>query len=99
MEVVILSGADADLDEIYAFLEESSGGDKFLHSLDRKLELLRTFPEIAPRAQVSKLRQTRIGKTPYGVFYSIEGKRLMIVAIQDLRQDPKTIARIIRGRL
>ena len=39
MEVVILSGADADLDEIYAFLEESSGGDQFLQSLDRKLEL------------------------------------------------------------
>ena len=99
MEVVILSGADSDLDEIFALLDETSGGEKFLQALDRKLELLRSFPELAPRAKISAVRRTRIGKSAYGLFYTIEGKRLMIIALQDLRQDPKTIARIIRRRL
>ena len=40
MEVVILSGAEADMDEIYAAVEENSGGDRFLVAIDRKLDLL-----------------------------------------------------------
>jgi len=80
-------------------LEESGGGEKFLRSTDHKLELLRTFPEMAPRSQSAKIRKTRIGRTPFGLFYAIEGRRLMVIAVQDLRQDPLTLARIIRSRL
>ena len=99
MEVIILSGAEADLDEIHARLEESGGGEKFLRATDHKLELLRTFPEMAPRSHAAKIRKTRIGRTPFGLFYAIEGRRLMVIAVQDLRQDPLTLARIIRSRL
>ena len=99
MEVVILSGAEVDLDEIYARLEERGGGEKFLRATDHKLELLRTFPRLAPRSYAEKVRKTRIGRTPFGLFYAIEGQRLMVIAVQDLRQDPRTLARIIRSRL
>ncbi len=99
MEVIIVSGAEVDIDEIYAALDETNGGDKFLHSLDVKLGLIRNFPEIAPRSQVAVLRKTRIGKTVFGLFYKVEGRRIMVIAVQDLRQDPKTIAKTIRRRL
>ena len=99
MEVVILSGADSDLDEIYSHLEENAGGDRFLLAIDRKLELLRTFPRMAPRTQRSKLRKVKIGRTPYGLFYTIEARRLMIIAVQDLRRNPRELARIISARL
>jgi hypothetical protein len=39
----VLSGAEADLDEIYHQIGESAG-ERLLLTLDRKLELLRTFP-------------------------------------------------------
>ena len=84
MEIVVLSGAEADLDEIY---------------LDQNLELLRTFPRLAPQRLQAKVRRVKIGRTPFGLFYTIEGRRLMVVAAQDLRKDPCALARIIRGRL
>ncbi len=99
MEIVILSGAESDMDEIYARIDETGGGDKFLLAMDRKLELLRGFPRIVPPALMKKVRKLGIGRTPYGLFFTIEGKRLMVVAVQDLRQDPRTLAQIIRSRI
>ena len=72
MEVIILSGADADLDEIYAVHESiPEAGERFLRAVDLKLDLLRNFPRIAPRVYASKVRKTKIGRTPYGLFYTI----------------------------
>jgi len=99
VEVVILSGADADLDDIYVRIDRRGEGEKFLLAVDRKLELLHGFPRLAPRALLEKVRKVKIGRTPFGLFYTIEGRRLMVVAVQDLRQDPEAIARIIRSRL
>jgi plasmid stabilization system protein ParE len=99
MEVVILSGAEADLDEIYSRVEERGGGERLILALDRKLELLRTFPRLAPPSLQAKVRRVKIDRTPFGLFYTIEGRRLMIVAVQDLRQDPKVLAKLIRARL
>ena len=96
---MILSGADADLDEIYARLEEAGGGDRFLLAMDRKLELLRGFPRMVPPALLKKVRKVKVGRTSYGLFYTIEGRRLMVIAVQDLRHDPRTIAKIILSRL
>jgi plasmid stabilization system protein ParE len=98
-EAVFLSGAEADLQEIYAILEERGAGDSFLNGIDRRLELLRRFPSMAPAYVVEPLRKARVGRTPYGIFYSVEGARIMVIAIQDLRQDPGTLARLIRRRL
>jgi plasmid stabilization system protein ParE len=86
------------LDDIYLRLGEK-GGERFLLLLDRKLELLRKFPDIGSRAGFPKLRKIRVARTPFAAFYAVEGKRLMIIAIQDLRQDPKDLARVIRSRL
>ena len=99
MEVVIVSGAETDTDEIYGRLEESGGGDRFLIAMDRKLELLRGFPRMVPPALMKKVRKVKIGRMPFGLFYTIEGRRLMVIAVQDLRQDPQALARIIRSRM
>jgi plasmid stabilization system protein ParE len=99
MEVIILSGAETDLDEIYRQLEERGTGERFLLALDRKLELLRTFPRLAPPALQAKVRCVKIDRTPFGLFYAIEGRRLMVIAVQDLRQNPRTLAKVIRARL
>jgi hypothetical protein len=34
---------------------------------------------------------------PYGIFYSVQPSRLIVVAVLDLRQDPETIRRKVLG--
>ncbi len=99
MEVVILSGADSDMDEIYSHVEESEGGERFLLAVDRELELIRNYPRLVPASLLGKVRRVRIKRTQYGLFYTIQGNRLMIIAIQDLRQNPVTLGKIIQERL
>ena len=49
---------------------------------------------MVPPAILRKVRKVKIGRTPYGLFYTIEGKRLMVIAVQDLRQEPGNLARL-----
>jgi len=70
-----------------------------LLEIDRKLELLRIFPRLHRPGLAKKVRRVRIGRKPYGLFYTLEGRRLFVVAIQDLRMKPSDLARIILSRL
>jgi len=35
---------------------------------------------------------------PYGVFYTLEGRRIIISGVMDLRKNPEIIRRRLRGR-
>ena len=67
-------------------------GERFYRTLDLALERLRQHPELAP---VYRGSSRRLVLKPFGlgVFYAIEGDRLMVGAILDLRQDPQSIQR------
>ncbi len=94
MRVELLRGAEADLLEAYIRFEQTSGGagDRFYRTLDRALENVRQHPQIAPiyRAAYRRLVLPQFG---LGVFYAIEGERVMVGAILDLRQNPDAIER------
>jgi len=93
MEVVLLQSAQADLLEIY-----SRHGEASYHLIDRALENIRLMPELAPVFH-KHFRRKLVSGTPFGVFYSIVGLRLMVSFVLDLRQDPGVIvARLSRGR-
>ncbi len=85
MEVVLLQSAQADLLEIYGLHGEAS-----YHIVDRALESIRKMPELAP-VYYGHFRRKLVSGTPYGIFYSIMGKRLMVSFIMDLRQNPAMI--------
>ena len=95
-ELVFLFSADADIQSAYTFCEslQPGRGDVFMRQLDVALGHLRRFPEIAPFFQ-GPYRRLLIGGFPYGVFYAIEGNRIIVSAVMDLRQNPE----IIRKRL
>ncbi len=57
---------------------------------------LRTFPQIAPLFHES-YRRLLVHGYPYGIFYSIEGSRIIVAGVMDLRQDPEAIRRRLRG--
>jgi plasmid stabilization system protein ParE len=94
MRIELLRGAEADLLEHFIRCEERSigRGDRLYESVDRALELLRQQPEMAPVYR-GNVRRLVLRPFDLGVFYSIEGERLMIGAILDLRQGPDAIER------
>ena len=66
-----------------------------MRHLDVALGRLRTFPELAPPFHEA-YRRLLVHGFPYGVFYTIEGRRIIVAAIMDLRQDPEVIRRRLR---
>lgn len=93
MEIILLQSAQADLLEIYTLYGEAS-----YHDVDEALESIRLMPEIAP-VYHDHFRRKLVSGTPFGIFYSIVGSRLMISFVMDLRQDPELIEqRLKRGR-
>lgn len=68
-----------------------------MRQLDAALGLLRTHPEIAP-VYAGPYRRLLVRDFPYGIFYQAQANRIVVVAIMDLRQDPKSIRRKLFGR-
>lgn len=95
-ELVFLFSADADIQSAYEFYEryQSGRGELFMRHLDVIFGRLREFPEMAPLFHES-YRRLLVHGYPYGIFYAIEGRRVIIAGIMDLRQEPE----IIRQRL
>jgi plasmid stabilization system protein ParE len=62
-----------------------------LQHLASACTFLRQFPQMAPQFR-GAYRRLLIPGFPFGMFYSIEGSRIIIAAIMDLRQDLKTFA-------
>jgi plasmid stabilization system protein ParE len=93
-ELVFLFSADADIQSAYNFYEalQPGRGEVFMRQLDVALGHLRSFPEIVPHF-LGPYRRLLIAGFPYGVFYSIEGNRIIVTAVMDLRQNAETIRR------
>lgn len=89
-ELVILAGAESDLLEHYVRL-----GDRFYERADQALERLKAFPQLAP-VYSPPFRRLLIQHTNYGIFYVITGKRVIVSAVLDLRQDPEKIMRRLK---
>ena len=94
--LVFLYSADADIQAAYEFYENKWGsGDALFEPLERAFALLRDFPEIAP-IFTGKYRRMLVRSFPYGVFYVLEPRGIVVVAVMDLRQDPEAIKRRLR---
>ena len=65
-------------------------GDRFYRTIDYVLERIRQFPQIAPVYE-GPYRRLVVRAFGYGIFYTVEGERVMVGAILDLRQDPDSI--------
>lgn len=93
-ELILLFRADADIQAAFERYEDwqEGRGVVFLRHLDAAFELLRAHPEIAPMFAHGHRRLLVTG-FPFGIFYSIEGNRIVVAGVSDLRQDPGTILR------
>jgi hypothetical protein len=94
LPVEFLSGADAELQEIFNRFEDCREGlgVEFMTAVDAYLARIAAFPEIAP-VYVERVRRQIMRGFPYGIFYAPHPTRILVTAILDLRQDPQKIQR------
>jgi plasmid stabilization system protein ParE len=99
-ENIVLSGAEQDQFGVYRRAEhrEEGRGDRmnadFLHALD----LLAHNP-LMGSPYFKTIRKLILRDWGIGIYYSVEGHRNMILAVQHLRQSPKKIHAILRSRM
>lgn len=98
-EVVVLLGAEIQTQEFFAAYEDSREGRgiEFLAAIESAFDVLREFPEAAPH-YARGYRRWVLVKYQKGIFFRIEGQRVMVTDILDLRQDPEVIRRRFRQR-
>ena len=68
-----------------------------MRHLDVAFGRLRTFPEIGPLFYEAN-RRLLVHGFPFGIFYTIVGRRIIVSGVMDLRQDPNVIRQRLRGR-
>ncbi|MAS91655.1 MAG: hypothetical protein CMO55_00540 [Verrucomicrobiales bacterium] len=86
-EIFFTSLADSEFQLLYERF-----GNSFYQTVDTVLEQLRNHPESGPIFE-EPVRRILIPSSPFGLFYAIHGSRIAVVALLDLRQDPKAIRR------
>lgn len=104
-EVVWTAGAERDLLEIYLQLFDAFDGDDDLilrvlrQPLQSALGLIVQHPEAGAKVKHTKgVRRWLLGpQRRYGLFYVVESRGLMIHTILDMRQNPETIWKRLRG--
>ena len=93
-EVIWLRKADADLQTLYDRFEENEEGrgEIFFKAVDTALARVLLFPE-SGRPFDLPIRRVLIDDGRFGLFYVPHPTRIVILAIEDLRQDPSRIRR------
>ena len=97
LRVEFLSGADAELQEVFNRFEDyrDGFGAEFMMVVDAYLARIAAFPEITP-IYLESVRRQVMQRFPYGIFYEPQPTRILVTAILDLRQDEQLILRRLR---
>ena len=91
-EIVILLGAQIELQSCFAKQPTSRQANRFeaeVRAVSRQLE---RFP-YSGRSYEGQFRRCLLRRFRYGLFYTLEGSRVMIHAVLDVRQSPAAIRR------
>jgi toxin ParE1/3/4 len=94
IEIVLLLSADLDIQRAYDYYAESGegSGTVFMHRLEEAFAQLRPFPESGPLLH-GGYRRLLVPGFPYGIFYTIEARGIIVSGVMDTRQDPEVIRR------
>jgi plasmid stabilization system protein ParE len=92
MEIVFLLSAELDLFQAYEI-----HGEPLHTKIDAALKLLVSHPEMAPSFGRG-FRRKLVLRSPFAIYYTIEGQRMIIHGVINQREDPKTILARLRDR-
>lgn len=92
LSIFFRSEAKHDVQQAYYYYEECSKGlgDEFIRSLDATFSLIQRNPEIFQTIH-KNLRRGLIRRFPYGIFYIVEEKRIVIIAVMHLKRNIKHV--------
>jgi plasmid stabilization system protein ParE len=93
-ELILLLAADRDIQCAYDLCEDRQEGRGvvFMRHLDSAFGQLLKFPESAPIMR-GRYRRLLVPGFPYGIFYTVEPRGVIIVGVMDIRQNPESIIR------
>ncbi len=86
MEILLIQSAEIDWFQLFA-----QYGEAFDSRFNQSTERLKSNPELGPPYRGNRVRRLVIQKTPWGIFYVPEPTRIIILAVEDLRQNPDLI--------
>lgn len=91
-QVAFHPGVEADLREAGLFYDSwrTDGAREFLERFFEVVSWIEWNPEQFPR-KYRHFRRAIIRRTYFGVFYAIEPEKTTVVAVVDLRQNPRRI--------
>lgn len=91
MNARFVSTAELELNEAMEFYESARAGlgAEFLSEVEAATKLIEIFPQ-AWLPLSSRTRRCRTHLFPYGLFYQVRDKEILIVSAMDLRRDPKS---------
>ena len=90
MKARFLSTAELELKQAMEFYETAQEGlgAEFLAEIEAAVSLIEAHP-LAWTALSSRIRRCRTSRFPFGLLYRVRSDELLIVAVMDLRRDPK----------
>ena len=89
MRLSYTSRAKDDLEIAFAWYEEQRHwlGFEFLDCVEAAIDTIVQMPKLYPK-QHKSFRRALVRRFPFSVFYTIEGKEVVVHAVFDNRQDP-----------
>ena len=91
MEIVFLLAAELDLSEAFARY-----GERLHVKFEAALRHLQSQPELGAVFR-GRFRRKLVIRSPFAIYYTIEGDRLMVYGVIDQRQAPARIIRRLAG--
>lgn len=79
-----------DLAGAYGWYEQQRAGlgEEFLAAVNTSFGAIQEYPEMFARVH-GEIRRAIVSRFPYAVFYRIEPKRLVVLAVLHMARDPK----------
>jgi plasmid stabilization system protein ParE len=93
-EVILLARAEAHFHREYAQLAETdfARAEHFDAVINEGLRQLREYPHSGPPFE-GQLRRLFVGGYALGIYYAVEGRRIVVHGLLDTRRDPEWIRR------
>lgn len=93
LELVVSSGAEADILDAYSWYEERQTGlgRRLIAELDLAYARIQSEP-LSYQEDIPDIRRCMLHVFPYLVFYTLQDKRIEILAVIHASQDPSYIA-------
>lgn len=79
-----------DLAGAYRWYEDQRAGlgEEFLGAVDTSFDAIQEFPERSARVY-GEVRRAVVSRFPYAVFYRVEPKRVVVIAVLHMARDPR----------